>query len=48
MVALARKSVKIPLAVKLGPNFTAFPNLVQRLEKAGANALTIFNRYYKN
>lgn len=47
MVALARKTVDIPLAVKLGPNFTSLTHLAKRLEKAGANALTLFNRYYK-
>ena len=47
MVALAREAVNIPLAVKLGPGFTALPHLTSRLKEAGANALTLFNRFYK-
>ena len=47
MVILARKTVNIPLAVKLGPNFTSLPHLIHRLARADANALTLFNRYYK-
>ena len=47
MVKLARKAVKLPLAVKLGQHFSALPNLAVRLEDAGANALTLFNRFYK-
>ena len=47
MVRLARQEVKIPLAVKIGPNWSALPHLAHRLEKSGADALTLFNRYYK-
>jgi dihydroorotate dehydrogenase (fumarate) len=46
MVALARKTVKLPLAVKIGPNFSALPHLAARLKRAGADALTLFNRFY--
>ncbi len=47
MVSLARKTVSIPLAVKLGPGFTSLPHLASQLKAAGANALTLFNRYYR-
>lgn len=47
MVRLAREAVSVPLAVKLGSNFAALPHLVSRLEDAGANAVTLFNRFYK-
>jgi len=46
MVKLARKTVEVPLAVKLGPNWSALPHLAGRLDDAGADALTLFNRYY--
>ena len=45
LVADVRQSVSIPLAVKIGPNFTCLPNFAQRLVSAGANALVLFNRY---
>jgi dihydroorotate dehydrogenase (fumarate) len=47
LVEDVRMSVKIPLAVKLGPHFTAFANLAQRLRAAGADALVLFNRFYQ-
>jgi dihydroorotate dehydrogenase (fumarate) len=40
-------SVRIPVAVKLGPFFTAMANLAQRLDAAGAAALVLFNRFYQ-
>lgn len=45
LVADVRQSVSIPLAVKIGQNFTSLPNLAQRLVAAGANGLVLFNRY---
>jgi len=45
LVADVRQSVSIPLAVKLGQNFTSLPNFAQRLIAAGANGLVLFNRY---
>ncbi|MBI4732753.1 MAG: dihydroorotate dehydrogenase-like protein [Chloroflexi bacterium] len=41
------KSVKIPVAVKLSPFFTALPNLAKRLVEAGAKGLVLFNRFYQ-
>lgn len=37
--------VKIPLAVKLSPFFTALPNLANRLTQVGAKGLVMFNRF---
>jgi dihydroorotate dehydrogenase (fumarate) len=45
LVVAVRESVSIPLAVKIGPNFTALPNFAQRLVEAGADGLVLFNRY---
>lgn len=42
-----KKHVKIPVAVKLSPFFTALPNFADRLADAGANALVLFNRFYQ-
>lgn len=42
-----RATVKIPIAVKLSPFFSALPNMAMRLEKAGARGLVLFNRFYQ-
>jgi dihydroorotate dehydrogenase (fumarate) len=47
LVSDIRTEVKIPLAVKLAPFFTALPNFAQRLVEAGANGLVLFNRFYQ-
>ena len=47
LVREVRYQVKIPLAVKLSPFFTALPNLAAQLVEAGANALVLFNRLYQ-
>ena len=45
LVKDVRAQVRIPLAVKLSPYFTALPNLASRLVTAGANGLVLFNRF---
>ena len=40
-------AVKVPVAVKLSPWFTSLPNLVARLEDAGARGIVFFNRFYQ-
>ncbi len=40
-------TLQIPLAVKLSPYFTAIANVASHLERAGANALVLFNRFYQ-
>jgi dihydroorotate dehydrogenase (fumarate) len=42
-----KKQVKIPVAVKLSPFFTALPNFTDRLADGGADALVLFNRFYQ-
>jgi len=39
--------VRIPVAIKLGPFFTSIPHFASRLERAGASALVLFNRFYQ-
>jgi len=45
IVKQVRKEVSIPLAVKIGPYFSAFPHFAKRLVAAGADGLVLFNRY---
>jgi len=40
-------SVKLPVAVKLGPYFTSFSNFAYELCGRGADALVLFNRFYQ-
>jgi dihydroorotate dehydrogenase (fumarate) len=47
LVRDVRAKVKLPLAVKLSPYFTALPNMAKRFVEAGANALVLFNRFYQ-
>jgi dihydroorotate dehydrogenase (fumarate) len=47
LVSDIRSTVKIPLAVKLAPYFTALPNFAKRLADAGADGLVLFNRFYQ-
>lgn len=47
LVQDVRASVKIPLALKLSPFFTALPFVAKRFADAGANALVLFNRFYQ-
>ncbi len=42
-----KEEVKIPVAVKLSPYFSALANMAQRLDQAGANGLVLFNRFYQ-
>src|SRR5262245_52993257 len=39
--------LKIPVAVKLSPFFTALGSLARQLDAAGAAALVLFNRFYQ-
>jgi dihydroorotate dehydrogenase (fumarate) len=48
MVRTVRKAVKIPLAVKLSPFYTALPQFARQLEGAGADALVLFNRFFES
>ena len=42
-----KHNVKIPVAVKLNPYFSAMGNMSTRMQQAGANALVLFNRFYQ-
>ena len=47
LVRAIRKSVRIPIAVKLGPYFTSCANFARKLSEAGADGIVIFNRFYQ-
>jgi dihydroorotate dehydrogenase (fumarate) len=47
LVRAIRKSVRVPIAVKLGSYFTSFANFAKRLAEAGADGVVIFNRFYQ-
>lgn len=47
IVREVRKNVRIPIAVKLSPFFSALPHFVFQLEDAGADGVVLFNRFYQ-
>ncbi len=47
LVRDVKASVKIPVAVKIGPYFSSMANMAKRLEKSGADGLVLFNRFYQ-
>ncbi len=42
-----KRSVSIPIAVKLSPFFSSLPNVAWRMGRAGARGLVLFNRFYQ-
>ncbi|MDD5363338.1 MAG: dihydroorotate dehydrogenase-like protein [Ignavibacteria bacterium] len=42
-----KKSIKIPVAMKLSPYFSSMSNMAKKLDTAGADALVLFNRFYQ-
>jgi dihydroorotate dehydrogenase (fumarate) len=42
-----KRTVKIPVAVKLNPYFSAMGNMAKRMQEYGANGLVLFNRFYQ-
>ena len=47
ILSTVKSRVQIPVAIKLGPFFSAFANMAQRLADAGADGLVLFNRFYQ-
>ncbi|MBX3013453.1 MAG: dihydroorotate dehydrogenase-like protein [Caldilineaceae bacterium] len=47
IVRHVKNTVSIPVAVKVGPYFSAFANMAARLSTDGASALVLFNRFYQ-
>src|SRR5690606_19026751 len=46
-VAAVTSTVRVPVAVKLGPWFSSLPHLVQGIAHAGAKGVVLFNRFYQ-
>ena len=42
-----KKTVKIPVAMKLSPYFSSTANMAAKLDAAGASGLVLFNRFYQ-
>lgn len=47
LVESVKKSIGLPLAVKVGPYFSSMPDVARKLSEAGADALVMFNRFYQ-
>jgi dihydroorotate dehydrogenase (fumarate) len=47
LLEAVKSKVHIPVAVKLAPFFTSMTNMAARLDRAGADALVLFNRFYQ-
>ena len=47
VVREVKRALKIPVAVKLSPFFTAFGHMAHELDRAGADGLVLFNRFYQ-
>ena len=45
LVAAVKESITIPLAVKIGPQFSSPAHMAKRLVEAGADGLVLFNRF---
>lgn len=45
LVSAVKKSISIPLAVKVGPYFSSPGNMAKRIVEAGADGLVLFNRF---
>jgi dihydroorotate dehydrogenase (fumarate) len=46
-VRAVTSAVSIPIAVKIGPHFSAVGHMARRLVAAGADGLVLFNRFYQ-
>jgi dihydroorotate dehydrogenase (fumarate) len=47
-VRLLKAAVRIPVAVKLQPYYTALPHFIRALEQLGVDGVVIFNRLYQS
>lgn len=47
LVEEVRSAVEVPLAIKVGPYFSAMAEMASRLASAGADGLVLFNRFYQ-
>lgn len=46
VVKAIKRKVSLPVAVKLGSQFTSLPHFAKRLDQSGVDGLVLFNRFY--
>ncbi len=47
IIRLLKKTVNIPIAVKMNPYFSAMGHMALQMQEAGADGLVLFNRFYQ-
>jgi dihydroorotate dehydrogenase (fumarate) len=47
IVREVKRGLRVPVAVKLSPLFTAFAHFARQLDQAGADGLTLFTRFHR-
>jgi dihydroorotate dehydrogenase (fumarate) len=47
MLGAVKSAVRVPVALKLSPFYTSLPHFARRLERAGADGLVLFNRFFQ-
>lgn len=47
IVQAVKTAVRIPVSIKVSPFFSNFANIATRIDTAGADGLTLFNRFYQ-
>jgi dihydroorotate dehydrogenase (fumarate) len=47
VLAEVKRSVRVPVSIKVGPFFSSFAHFARRLDGAGADGLVLFNRFYQ-
>jgi dihydroorotate dehydrogenase (fumarate) len=47
IVRMVKGSIRIPVAVKLSPFFSSLPHVAREIDRAGADGLVLFNRFYQ-
>ena len=47
IVREVKRQVRVPVAVKLSPLFTAFAHFAQQIDAAGADGLVLFTRFHR-
>lgn len=47
LVAEVRRTISVPMAVKVSPYYSSFAHFAHRVEEVGADGLVLFNRFYQ-
>jgi dihydroorotate dehydrogenase (fumarate) len=47
VLSAVKSAVTVPVAMKLSPFFSSLPHMAYRLDRAGADGLVLFNRFYQ-